>query len=90
MLARLASAADVSPEWLLNGTDGRLGPENRAWDAAVAALRVAWRQPRRRQTVVQILRALGGRSTASNSVVAKGRKVAAESAGRKKVRGGGP
>jgi transcriptional regulator with XRE-family HTH domain len=57
-LERIAQLGGVSVDWLLRGD--RRPPEGpREWDDAVRLLRVAWREPGRRDLVRRLLRALG-------------------------------
>jgi transcriptional regulator with XRE-family HTH domain len=57
-LERIARLGGVSVDWLLRGD--RRPPEGpREWDDAVRLLRVAWREPGRRELVRRVLRALG-------------------------------
>ncbi len=56
-LAAIARAGGVSVDWLLRGRAPRQAGE-RGWTEAVALLRAAWRDPRRRRMVRGFLRAL--------------------------------
>ncbi len=62
-LGRIAEAGGVSVDWLL-GRDGASptppdrGRGNRAWEAAIEALRALWTDPRRRRVALDVLLAL--------------------------------
>jgi hypothetical protein len=61
-LARIAQAGDSSVDWLLNGRIPRAQPrKDPEWEAALRALRAAWRDPARRRLAIVMLAALGRR-----------------------------
>jgi transcriptional regulator with XRE-family HTH domain len=60
--ARIAQAGESSVDWLLNGRIPRAQPrKNPEWEAALRALRAAWRDPARRRLAIVMLAALGRR-----------------------------
>jgi len=62
-LGRIAEAGESSVDWLLNGRISRARPrEDPEWEAAVRALRAAWRDPTRRRLAVVVLAALNQRA----------------------------
>jgi hypothetical protein len=48
-------------DWLLNGRAPEMRPKDLEWDAAIQALRAAWRDPTRRRLAIVILAALARR-----------------------------
>jgi len=60
-LSRIAEAADTSMDWLLNGRAPEMRPKDLEWDAAIEALRAAWRDPTRRRLAIVTLAALARR-----------------------------
>jgi hypothetical protein len=57
---RIAKLGGVTVAWLLDGGEGRGKRRDRQWDEAVAALRVAWADRRRREALLMVLRAVAG------------------------------
>ena len=59
-LGRIAEAGESSVDWLLNGRVPRERPrDDPEWEAAVRALRAAWRDPTRRRLAMVMLAVLG-------------------------------
>jgi transcriptional regulator with XRE-family HTH domain len=59
-LNRIAKLGGVTAEWLLDGGEGRGQRRDRQWEEAVAALRTAWPDQRRRAALLMVLRAMAG------------------------------
>jgi transcriptional regulator with XRE-family HTH domain len=60
-LGRIAEAGGSSVDWLLNGRVPRVRARDPEWEAALRALRAAWRDPARRRLAIAMLAALGQR-----------------------------
>ena len=61
-LGRIAEAGASSVDWLLNGRVPRAQPrKDPEWEAALRALRAAWRDPTRRRLAIVMRAALGQR-----------------------------
>jgi transcriptional regulator with XRE-family HTH domain len=61
-LEQIAKTGESSVDWLLNGRIPRArAREDPEWEAALRALRAAWRDPTRRRLVIVMLAALGQR-----------------------------
>jgi transcriptional regulator with XRE-family HTH domain len=61
-LGRIAGAGGSSVDWLLNGRVAKTAPrDDPEWEAALRALRTAWRDPARRRLAIVVVAGLAQR-----------------------------